>query len=94
MNDYDAQAWTGIGVLTLPVAWGSLSGASSTTVAWLGAPAASCAAYPQADVFFHPPVGYRAGVGTDSPFAADASVPTGCAARVSADVPPWVRYRL
>jgi hypothetical protein len=63
-------------------------------VAWIGA-GATCAAYPQADVFFHPPAGYRGGVGTDSAFVADTTTAPagGCPAQATAGPGPWTRYR-
>ncbi len=55
--DYTAGTWTAIGVLHLPSGWGKLAPSSTTMAVWYGPSAASCSAYPRADVSSSPPRG-------------------------------------
>ena len=66
-------------------------------MAWIGAAAPACSAYPRVEVFNHPPTGYRAGVASQStPAAVNARgfEGTGCASEVTGDVSPWAHYGL
>jgi hypothetical protein len=92
---YDAGAgsWTTIGSLNLPDAWGKLSPLTATTALWYGPSAASCAAYPLADVVFAPPLGF---VGVTVAWAAPGSTANGvgtCPSQASLQS-GWARYRL
>ena len=90
--DFASSTWVVIGQLTLPDAWGGLSGTSTTTVSWFGPPAPTCSAYPRADVLFAPPMGFAAGaVTTAEPVATNRGVGD-CPTQSSLQV--WARYAL
>ena len=88
--DYASSTWVVIGQLTLPDEWGGLSNTSTTTVAWYGPPAPTCAAYPRADVLFAPPMGFAGGAATTATPVTTGSTVGDCPAQASLQV--WARY--
>ncbi len=92
--DHTAATWVPIGTLSLPAAWGGLSGTSTTTAAWFGPTASSCAAYPGADLFFAPPTAFAAGATTDAALVSHASGAGECPAQASTATGGWARYRM
>lgn len=91
--DQTAASWTEIGVLYLPQEWGRLSAVSVTTVAWYGPTAGRCSAYPRADAFFYPPIGYVGGSATVGRFLLTAALNDDCLAETSMSG-DWARYRV
>jgi subtilisin-like proprotein convertase family protein len=93
--DQTANAWVGIGVLSLPPAWGRLWATNFTGVSWFGASAASCSAYPRADVLFHPPMGYVGSTARTATLGGHASSPGTCPVQTSLEhAGVWGRYRV
>jgi len=92
--DYTADTWTAIGVLNLPVGWGSLSPVSMTMAIWYGPTAQACTAYPRADVSFSPPVGYVGWVSSTANLSTTAMMAGDCPAETSVEAEVWARYRL
>jgi len=85
--DYTAGTWTPIGVLKLAP--------SSTTMAiWYGSAPSSCSAYPRADVFFAPPVGYVGSTATTALSATTATASGDCTTETSVAAGVWAHYRL
>ncbi len=92
--DFTAAAWTVIGVLTLPEAWGKLSPDSYTSVGWLGDPAGSCSGYPRAEVFAHAPTGFVGSTAVEAARTGAGVVPGDCAADPILDAEGWAFYRV
>jgi hypothetical protein len=91
--DFYANTWTSIGSVVVPVPQGGLSPVAGTLVNWLGPPAASCAAYPAADVLVHAPTLFRAGGASDATFVAGGTTDGTCASVHAAGPPGWYLYR-
>ncbi|HEX6596719.1 MAG TPA: proprotein convertase P-domain-containing protein, partial [Acidimicrobiales bacterium] len=91
--DHTAETWTFVGQLSLPAGWGKLTPASTTGVLWYGGTAASCPAYPLADVFFAPPTGFAAGTITTATGGAHHASTAGCPAVATTEA-GWARYRV
>jgi hypothetical protein len=93
---YDDQAstWVAIGGFSLPPAWGKLKPVAVTTAGWVGAPAPSCPAYPNADVFVHAPIGFVGSSGVASTLIAAATTEGDCPPLPPVDEYPWAFYRL
>lgn len=92
--DNTAGTWVPIGQLTLPVGWGKLAPSTTTTAEWSGSLAASCSAYPRAEVYFHPPVGFVGSSGTIAAAGANGSGAGDCPAEIGTVSGNWTRYRL
>ncbi|HEX6597676.1 MAG TPA: hypothetical protein VF045_12110, partial [Acidimicrobiales bacterium] len=91
--DHSGGTWVPIGQVSLPAAWGKLSPSSYTASLWLGAPAATCSAYPAADVLVHPPIGFS-GSTTSQGQRGFSGAPAGaCAGQASVEHDLWARYR-
>jgi len=93
---YDATAKTStpIGQLTLPDAWGKLSPTSVTTVGWLGSAASACSAYPYAEVFVYPAIGFVGTTPTVASLAAKGSGVGDCPTQTSIEPGVWARSRV
>ena len=92
--DNSAGTWTGIGLLTVPGAWGKLGASSVTGAGWYGATAASCSAYPRAEVVVYPPTGYVGTTPSTAVLWAAGQNPGDCAPQTAAEPGGWTRYRL
>lgn len=92
--DHSASTWVPIGAFTLPPAWGALSVLGTTTAAWAGPAAASCSAFPLADVYFYRPTGFYAGQASEANLAGHLPTAGDCASQTSVIAGPWVRYRV
>ena len=90
--DLSATTWVTVGQLSIPAAWGKLEPTSATIALWYGAPASTCAAYPLADVIFHPAIGF---VGSTGAVAVGETWSTPADCTVSTDrIDVWEHYRL
>ena len=92
--DYSAGAWTGIGLLNVPLWWGKIDAASVTGVGWYGAVAPTCASYPRAEVVIYPPTGYIGTTPSTASLVRGGANDGDCAAQTSADAGGWTRYRV
>ena len=92
--DYTTEAWTSLGVLALPDAWGKLSPDSYTSAGWLGNPAGSCSGYPRAEVFAHAPTGFVGSTAVDAARTGAGVVPGNCAADPIIEAEGWAFYRV
>jgi sugar lactone lactonase YvrE len=92
--DHATSAWTAIGELQLPDSWGKLAPTSLTTVGWFGGTAASCSAFPRADVLNHPPTGFVGGTATTASLGTNSNGPGSCPAQTTIEFDAWARYRV
>ncbi|MGI9023381.1 MAG: hypothetical protein ACR2HV_09170 [Acidimicrobiales bacterium] len=92
--DYAADTWTPMGTLNLPAGWGKLSPVSTTIAVWYGPTAATCSAYPRADVYFSPPVGYVGSTATTANLTRTATTEGDCPAETSVVSGVWAHYLL
>ncbi len=93
--DNTAGAWTGIGVLNLPAAWGKVAPGSITALSWYGPAGAGCDGYPLADAYFYPAMGYSGSTAIPATAASSGVGPAGgCPATVTSESPPWSHYRV
>ena len=93
--DDTAGAWTFIGQVDLPVPLGKIAPATVTQVIWFGPTGATCGAFPAADAYFHPPVGYAGGgiaLATKADFRASAAGT--CPATATTEISPWIHLHL
>lgn len=91
--DLAADTWTPIGGLGVPPGWGKLSPTAVTAVWWMGAPAATCAAYPRADVVVRSPTGFVGGTASDQAFVQGGTTAGVCRSEHAAGPPGWFLYR-
>ena len=90
--DYTANTWTPIGALNLPLSWGKLSPTTITAQWWMDAPAATCGAYPRADVVVHAPNGFVGGATSDQRFVQGGTSEGTRASQHTASAPGWFQY--
>ena len=96
--DVDADAWTFVGTVRVPAAWGRLSPQSTTGIYWYGAAQDDCAAYPAADAYNYAPIGFVDGEADfrTSTAVANGVQPGDCTATVTNEPDPaetWRHYR-
>jgi YVTN family beta-propeller protein len=92
--DNTAAAWTFIGQVEVS-SLGQIAPATVTTAIWFGPAGASCADYPAAGAYFHPPVGYAGGTTTDAALAGSGPSEAGlCPATATAELAPWIHLHL
>jgi hypothetical protein len=93
---YDDQAatWVAIGEFSLPPAWGKLAPVTVTAAGWVGDPAPSCAAYPNADVFIQAPIGFVGSSGVQATLTSAGTTAGDCPPYPPVDDYPWAFYRL
>ena len=93
--DHTASTWVPIGTLDLPSAWAKLAPTATTTAAWFGPTASSCAAYPRAEVAFYRPTGFVGATTTAATLGSTATTPGQCAAETSTlDAGAWAYDRM
>lgn len=92
--DYTARAWTAIGALELPLAWGTLTQTTTTALSWYGPAAMTCAAYPSADAVFASPTGYVGATPTNASLTRTGVAVGDCPARTSVEADVWQRYQV
>ena len=91
--DLAADTWTPSGGLGVPAGWGKLSPTAVTATWWMDAPAATCAAYPRADVVVRSPTGFVGGTASDLAFVQGGTTAGACRSEHAAGPPSWYLYR-
>ena len=91
--DLTANTWHPIGALSVPVGWGRLSPSAMTTVSWQDAPAATCGAYPRADIVVHAPTAFIGGAAFDARFVQGGITGGACSSEHAIGPGGWIRYR-
>jgi hypothetical protein len=93
--DHTTEELVYLGQIDLPSAVGKISPTSITAAAWYGSLGASCSAYPVADVYVHPPVGYANGTTTFATLADSGPGDTGnCPVSATTEIVPWLHLHL
>lgn len=95
--DWDAGTWTYIGSVTAPAGWGSLLGATGTSVSWSPTAGArvTCAGYPSTDGYFYPPLEYTGSVFTVAePHNSNLRKTGDCPTQTEILANGWVHYHL
>ncbi|HYX44261.1 MAG TPA: VCBS repeat-containing protein, partial [Acidimicrobiales bacterium] len=92
--DQSAASWTLLGSLSLPPTWGKLKGQTVTALLWAGPTAASCSAYPRADVVVHPAIGFAGGTQTTALQSGGGTNPGDCPAQNTVVSEVWSRYQV
>lgn len=93
--DYTAAAWTFVGQVSLPAALGKIASATLTEAVWFGPASGTCSAFPHAEAYFYPPVGYAGGGTTQATMANAGPTAAGsCPATATTELSPWIHLRL
>ena len=90
--DLTANRWTVIGALSVPPEWGQLSPTTITALFSLGPPAATCGAYPRADLFMHAPTAYVGSATSDATLFQGGTTDGTCAGGHVVSGGGWIRY--
>lgn len=96
--DNAAAAWSFIGTVRVPSAWGRLSPQTSSALIWYGGALQDCAQYPAAEYFRFAPFGFVAGEPNfrTSAAAGNTVIPGDCLASVANEPEPtdgWRHYK-
>lgn len=99
IHDQTANTWTLVGIITVPSGWGDLGWWSVSWIEWYGAHPTTCPGFPDANVYFYPPISYHPAYYSGNSSAQSNGTGTGdhhsrggCPSSVTNDLPPWKHH--